>query len=72
MFDPHGYDQTDYYDAIEADMKNRDAIEADMKKKREMERKEQERKKTPKELFNFQNRQLIPNLTNTTKRDLTN
>ncbi|KAJ6792419.1 SAP30-binding protein isoform X1 [Iris pallida] len=36
VFDPHGYDKSDYYDEIEADMK------------REMERKEQERKKAPK------------------------
>uniref|UniRef100_A0A7C9F021 SAP30-binding protein n=1 Tax=Opuntia streptacantha TaxID=393608 RepID=A0A7C9F021_OPUST len=36
VFDPHGYDQSDFYDAIEADMK------------REMERKEQERKKSQK------------------------
>ncbi|XXG67477.1 hypothetical protein AAC387_Pa06g0818 [Persea americana] len=36
VFDPHGYDKSDYYDEIEADMK------------REMERKEQERKKSPK------------------------
>ncbi|XP_010274170.1 PREDICTED: uncharacterized protein LOC104609535 isoform X2 [Nelumbo nucifera] len=36
VFDPHGYEKSDYYDEIEADMK------------REMERKEQERKKSPK------------------------
>ncbi|XP_021766128.1 uncharacterized protein LOC110730611 [Chenopodium quinoa] len=36
VFDPHGYDESDYFDAIEADMK------------REMERKEQERKKNQK------------------------
>lgn len=36
VFDPHGYDKSDYYDEIEADMK------------REMERKEQERKKAQK------------------------
>lgn len=36
VFDPHGYDESDYFDAIEADMK------------REVERKEQERKKTQK------------------------
>ncbi|KAL4193381.1 hypothetical protein AMTRI_Chr06g176600 [Amborella trichopoda] len=34
VFDPHGYDNSDFYDAIEADMK------------REMEKKEQERKKS--------------------------
>ncbi|ONK69151.1 uncharacterized protein A4U43_C05F19880 [Asparagus officinalis] len=36
VFDPHGYDKSDYYDEIEADMK------------REIERKEQERKKSQK------------------------
>lgn len=36
VFDPHGYDKSDYYDEIEADMK------------REMEKKEQERKKSQK------------------------
>lgn len=36
VFDPHGYDESDFYDAIEADMK------------REMERKEEERKKSQK------------------------
>nr|CAD1834413.1 unnamed protein product [Ananas comosus var. bracteatus] len=36
VFDPHGYDKSDYYDELEADMK------------RELERKEQERKKSPK------------------------
>ncbi|XP_010686219.2 uncharacterized protein LOC104900498 isoform X2 [Beta vulgaris subsp. vulgaris] len=36
VFDPHGYDESDYFDAIEVDMK------------REAERKEQERKKSPK------------------------
>ncbi|KAK6917702.1 SAP30-binding protein [Dillenia turbinata] len=36
VFDPNGYDKSDYYDEIEADMK------------REMERKEQERKKSQK------------------------
>uniref|UniRef100_A0A5B7AXU5 SAP30-binding protein n=1 Tax=Davidia involucrata TaxID=16924 RepID=A0A5B7AXU5_DAVIN len=36
VFDPHGYDKSDYYDEIEADMK------------REMERKEQEKKKSQK------------------------
>ncbi|KAJ0986037.1 hypothetical protein J5N97_004393 [Dioscorea zingiberensis] len=36
VFDPHGYDKSDYFDEIEADMK------------RELERKEQERKKTQK------------------------
>ncbi|XP_047313106.1 uncharacterized protein LOC124916435 [Impatiens glandulifera] len=36
VFDPHGYDKSDFYDEIEADMK------------REMERKEQERKKSQK------------------------
>ncbi|XP_072993559.1 uncharacterized protein [Typha latifolia] len=36
VFDPHGYDKSDYYDEIEADMK------------RELERKEQERKKSQK------------------------
>lgn len=36
VFDPHGYDKSDYYDEIEADMK------------REMERKEQEKKKNQK------------------------
>ncbi|KAL2930899.1 SAP30-binding protein [Bienertia sinuspersici] len=36
VFDPHGYDKSDYFDAIETDMK------------REMERKEQERKRSPK------------------------
>ncbi|KAJ4771185.1 SAP30-binding protein [Rhynchospora pubera] len=36
VFNPHGYDKSDYYDEIEADMK------------REQERKEQERKKSPK------------------------
>ncbi|XP_077228238.1 transcriptional regulator family protein isoform X2 [Tasmannia lanceolata] len=39
VFDPHGYDKSDYYDEIEADMK------------REMERKEQERKKSQKVEF---------------------
>ncbi|GAB2279767.1 hypothetical protein Dimus_014406 [Dionaea muscipula] len=39
VFDPHGYDASDYYDAIEADMK------------REMERKEQEKKKNQKVEF---------------------
>ncbi|XP_052201312.1 uncharacterized protein LOC127807482 [Diospyros lotus] len=39
VFDPHGYDKSDFYDEIEADMK------------REMERKEQERKKSPKVEF---------------------
>lgn len=34
VFDPHGYDKSDFYDELEADMK------------REMERKEQERKKS--------------------------
>ncbi|XP_048131906.1 SAP30-binding protein isoform X2 [Rhodamnia argentea] len=34
VFDPHGYDQSDYYDVLEVDMK------------REVERKEQERKKS--------------------------
>ncbi|KAL8140254.1 hypothetical protein V2J09_006275 [Rumex salicifolius] len=36
VFDPHGYDERDFYDAIEVDMKL------------EMERKEQEKKKSPK------------------------
>ncbi|KAL1555973.1 hypothetical protein AAHA92_11650 [Salvia divinorum] len=36
VFDPHGYDKSDFYDEIEVDMR------------REMERKEQERKKTQK------------------------
>nr|GEX29535.1 HCNGP-like protein [Tanacetum cinerariifolium] len=36
VFDPHGYDRSDYYDEIEADMK------------RELERKEQEKKKNQK------------------------
>ncbi|XP_011101408.1 uncharacterized protein LOC105179476 isoform X2 [Sesamum indicum] len=36
VFDPHGYDKSDFYDEIEADMR------------REMERREQERKKTQK------------------------
>ncbi|GJX78929.1 SAP30-binding protein isoform X1 [Tanacetum coccineum] len=36
VFDPHGYDKSDYYDEIEADMK------------RELERKEQEKKKNQK------------------------
>ncbi|KAH7651783.1 SAP30-binding protein [Dioscorea alata] len=36
VFDPHGYDKSDYFDEIEADMK------------RELERKEQERKKAQK------------------------
>uniref|UniRef100_A0A164WGL0 SAP30-binding protein n=1 Tax=Daucus carota subsp. sativus TaxID=79200 RepID=A0A164WGL0_DAUCS len=36
VFDPHGYDKSDFYDEIEADMK------------REMERKEQEKKKSQK------------------------
>lgn len=36
VFDPHGYNKSDYYDEIEADMR------------REMERKEQERKRSPK------------------------
>ncbi|CAK9148120.1 unnamed protein product [Ilex paraguariensis] len=39
VFDPHGYDKSDYYDGIEADMK------------REMERKEQEKKKNQKVEF---------------------
>ncbi|XP_022140007.1 uncharacterized protein LOC111010773 isoform X2 [Momordica charantia] len=39
VFDPHGYDKSDYYTEIEADMK------------REMERKELERKKSPKMEF---------------------
>ncbi|OEL22459.1 hypothetical protein BAE44_0016522 [Dichanthelium oligosanthes] len=39
VFDPYGYDKSDYYDEIEADMK------------RELERKEQERKKSPKVEF---------------------
>lgn len=39
VFDPHGYDKSDFFDAIEADMK------------REMERKEQERKKSQKVEF---------------------
>lgn len=39
VFDPHGYDKSDYYDEIEADMK------------REMERKEQERKRSQKVEF---------------------
>ncbi|KAL6991244.1 hypothetical protein U1Q18_009362 [Sarracenia purpurea var. burkii] len=39
VFDPHGYDKSDYYDEIEADMK------------REMERKEQEKKKSQKVEF---------------------
>ncbi|CAL4973947.1 unnamed protein product [Urochloa decumbens] len=39
VFDPYGYDKADYYDEIEADMK------------RELERKEQERKKSPKVEF---------------------
>lgn len=39
VFDPHGYDKSDYYDEIEADMK------------RELERKEQERKKNQKVEF---------------------
>ncbi|XP_038685169.1 uncharacterized protein LOC119985072 [Tripterygium wilfordii] len=39
VFDPHGYDKSDYYDEIESDM-NRDR-----------ERKEQERKKSPKVEF---------------------
>lgn len=39
VFDPHGYDRSDYYDEIEADMK------------REMERKELERKRSPKVEF---------------------
>lgn len=39
VFDPHGYDKSDFYDEIEADMK------------REMERKEQERKKNQKVEF---------------------
>ncbi|PHT55754.1 hypothetical protein CQW23_04240 [Capsicum baccatum] len=36
VFDPHGYDKSDFYDEIEADMR------------REMERREQERKRSPK------------------------
>ncbi|CAN4084230.1 unnamed protein product [Withania somnifera] len=36
VFDPHGYDRSDFYDEIEADMR------------REMERREQERKRSPK------------------------
>ncbi|XP_027111952.1 uncharacterized protein LOC113754514 isoform X2 [Coffea eugenioides] len=36
VFDPHGYNQSDFYDEIELDMR------------REMERKEQERKRSPK------------------------
>lgn len=36
VFDPHGYDKSDFYDEIEADAK------------REMERREQERKRSPK------------------------
>ncbi|XP_062222055.1 uncharacterized protein LOC133921267 [Phragmites australis] len=39
VFDPFGYDKSDYYDEIEADMK------------RELERKEQEKKKSPKVEF---------------------
>lgn len=39
VFDPHGYDKSDYYDEIEADMK------------REIERKDQERKKSQKVEF---------------------
>ncbi|TVU35055.1 hypothetical protein EJB05_16923, partial [Eragrostis curvula] len=39
VFDPYGYDKSDYYDEIEADMK------------REIERKEQEKKKSPKVEF---------------------
>lgn len=39
VFDPHGYDKSDYYDEIEADLK------------REMERKEQEKKKSQKVEF---------------------
>uniref|UniRef100_A0A0A9CUN9 SAP30-binding protein n=1 Tax=Arundo donax TaxID=35708 RepID=A0A0A9CUN9_ARUDO len=39
VFDPYGYDKSDYYDEIEADMK------------RELERKEQEKKKSPKVEF---------------------
>ncbi|XP_058095545.1 uncharacterized protein LOC131240979 [Magnolia sinica] len=39
VFDPHGYDKSDYYDEIEADMK------------REMERKEQEKKRAQKVEF---------------------
>ncbi|XP_023000909.1 uncharacterized protein LOC111495209 isoform X1 [Cucurbita maxima] len=39
VFDPHGYDKSDYYTEIEADMK------------REMERKELERKKSPRMEF---------------------
>ncbi|GAB4831423.1 hypothetical protein Ancab_005434 [Ancistrocladus abbreviatus] len=39
VFDPHGYDGSDFYDALEADMK------------REMERKEQEKKKNQKVEF---------------------
>jgi len=39
VFDPYGYDKADYYDEIETDMK------------REIERKEQERKKSPKVEF---------------------
>lgn len=39
VFDPHGYDKSDYYDEIEADMK------------RDIERKEQERKKSQKVEF---------------------
>ncbi|KAL6845188.1 hypothetical protein ACP4OV_024683 [Aristida adscensionis] len=39
VFDPYGYDKSDYYDEIEADMK------------RELERREQEKKKNPKVEF---------------------
>ncbi|GJM93065.1 hypothetical protein PR202_ga09589 [Eleusine coracana subsp. coracana] len=39
VFDPYGYDKSDYYEEIEADMK------------RELERKEQEKKKNPKVEF---------------------
>lgn len=39
VFDPHGYDKSDYYDELEADMK------------REIERKDQERKKSQKVEF---------------------
>ncbi|KAJ3695737.1 hypothetical protein LUZ60_001114 [Juncus effusus] len=48
VFDPHGYDPSDFYDEIEADMK------------REIERKEQERKRSPKVEFISGGTQPVP------------